>query len=389
MKLLLICGQVWPQKNNNANLVWNLIPYLRQMHEIQVLSICSGTQSVEKACSEIDGIRVWFSAAFSISKVKRLQHRITSAFQDRGDLGDAFKAKAIADCMRQIFKVFSYEAVLATIEPYASAVALLQFTMQTRSIIYLMDPTIYKSPASRRVRYRVYTLSAILSSVHAVITTPFIQNALRKHGYDRQCKRLYPVGFPLIERHESQKSSFDNGRIHLLFCGWLYSDIRSPKYFLDILSRLDERFVVTFMGRECENLTERFDVQTKAKLITLPQQPYETALQAMADADIMINIGNSVPVHMPSKTLEYINTGKPFVNFYKMDDCPTLYYSKRYPLCLNLSEQDPDIDAAARRFIEFCTKNKGKSVDRAFIESEYADCTPEYIAQKILDALGE
>ena len=141
------------------------------------------------------------------------------------------------------------------------------------------------------------------------------------------------------------------------------------------------------MGRECEKLTERFDFQTKAELITLPQQPYETALQAMADADIMINIGNSVPVHMPSKTLEYINTGKPFVNFYKMDACPTLYYTKRYPLCLNLSENDPDIESAAARFVEFCVENKGKTVDRAYIESEYADCTPEYIAKKILDAL--
>ena len=119
----------------------------------------------------------------------------------------------------------------------------------------------------------------------------------------------------------------------------------------------------------------------------MPQQPYEVALQAMADADILINIGNSVPVHMPSKTLEYINTGKPVVNFYKMQDCPTLYYTNRYPLCLNLSEQDPDLDAAADRFMSFCLENKGKTVDRAYIESEYADCTPEYIAGKILEAL--
>ena len=202
-------------------------------------------------------------------------------------------------------------------------------------------------------------------------------------------EKLIPVGFPMIvDRHLVQQRERDD-RIHLLFCGWLYSDIRSPKYFLDILSRLDERFVVTFMGRECEKLTERFDVQTKAELITLPQQPYETALQAMADADVMINIGNSVPVHMPSKTLEYINTGKPFVNFYKMDDCPTLYYTKRYPLCLNMSEKDTDLDAAAQRFIDFCVSSKGKTVDRALIEAEYADCTPQYIAQKILDALGE
>ena len=109
----------------------------------------------------------------------------------------------------------------------------------------------------------------------------------------------------------------------------------------------------------------------------------------MAQADILINIGNSVPVHMPSKTLEYINTGKPFVNFHKLSDCPTLYYTKRYPLCLDLYEGDADIDTAAERFTEFCVENAGKTADREYIEREYAECTPRYIAGKILDALGE
>ena len=176
-------------------------------------------------------------------------------------------------------------------------------------------------------------------------------------------------------------------KIRLLFCGWLYSDIRSPKYFLDIVSRLDERFEVTFMGRECEKLQERFPIKTKAKLITLPNQPYDVALQAMADAEVLINIGNSVPVHMPSKTLEYINTGKPMVNFYKFADCPTLYYTKRYPLALNLFEEEKGLNAAAARFIRFCEENVGKTVDHNWIESEYANCTPQYIAQKIIDSL--
>ena len=76
----------------------------------------------------------------------------------------------------------------------------------------------------------------------------------------------------------------------------------------------------------------------------------------MADADVLINIGNSVPVHMPSKTLEYINTGKPMVNFYKFADCPTLYYTKRYPLCLNLYEKEFD---PARDTARYYNRSKG------------------------------
>ncbi|MBR4656589.1 MAG: hypothetical protein IKO68_08500 [Oscillospiraceae bacterium] len=388
MKLLLICARVLPEKSNNANLAWKLIPHLRQTHELQVLSICSAAPSNGTLCTELDGVKVWFAPAFQISRAKRLRNRAVSALADRGGLGDAAQALEAAECLRQIRKSFPYDAVLTTVEPYAGALTLLRVPRRIPCAVYLMDPTIYDRPFAPRVRYRARSLGAILSRARAVATTPFIRAALAEHGYGQYDGRVVPVGFPMIGAQSATRRREDDGRVHLLFCGWLYSDIRSPKYFLELLSRLDGRFSVTFMGRECEKLTERFDVPPKAELITLPQQPYETALRAMADADILINIGNSVPVHMPSKTLEYINTGKPFVNFHKLDDCPTLYYTKRYPLCLNLSERDPDLDAAAARFTEFCLQNKGKTVDRAAIEAEYADCTPAYIAQKILDAIG-
>ncbi len=37
----------------------------------------------------------------------------------------------------------------------------------------------------------------------------------------------------------------------------------------------------------------------------------------LADADILVNVGNAVAEVKPSKTFEYISTGKPIVNFYQ------------------------------------------------------------------------
>lgn len=142
------------------------------------------------------------------------------------------------------------------------------------------------------------------------------------------------------------------------------------------------------MGKECDKLGERFAFDTAAEVVLIPQQPYDAALRAMAKADILINIGNSVPVHMPSKTLEYINTGKPFVNFYKMPDCPTLFYTRRYPLCLNILEDDDKVEEAATEFLQFCLCNIHAKVDRSFILKEFEDCVPRYIAEQILVGLG-
>ncbi len=377
-------GPLYPQPGNNANLIGKLIPrFLAAGHEVHLLSAATGAEE-SKLPAECFGVPVHWVTDRRRDWRRRLIYPAISKVADPNGFSDALQAQILLRELKTVRNSFLFDAVISTSEPYPMAIAASQLD-GGRKALYMMDPPACVSNGTETV-YRNRTLPRMLKNQTAVITTPFISDALIVNGYRLPDKSI-PVGFPMITDHMPPRMAPADDRIHLLYCGWLYSDIRSPKYFLDILSRLDERFVVTFMGRECEKLTDRFTIHTKAEVIALPNQPYDVALQAMADADIMINIGNSVPVHMPSKTLEYINTGKPIVNFYKMDDCPTLYYTNRYPLCLNLSEQDADVDATARRFIDFCVKNKGKTVERSYIEREFEDCTPQYIAQKIIDNL--
>lgn len=379
-------GPLFPRAGNNANLLGKILRNLQEQHSVRFLSFADKTDRA-KLPESFFGAPIQWCLDERSDFMRRFVYPIISMLTDRHGFSDALQGRLLLDEAGRYRGEYPYDVVISTMEPFPCADAS-SHLKSVKRFLYLMDPPAIISNG-RSTPYRTRRLRKLLAAQDAILTTPFIRQALLEHGYVDCAKRIVPVGFPLIEQHNTVQQRQEDGRIHLLFCGWLYSDIRSPKYFLDILSQLDKRFVVTFMGRECEKVTERFNIQTKAELITLPQQPYEVALHAMADADIMINIGNSVPVHMPSKTLEYINTGKPFVNFYKMDDCPTLYYTKRYPLCLNISEQDPNLDTAAERFVEFCIQNKGKAVDRDFIEREYEDCTPQYIAKIILDALGE
>ena len=382
MKLLIPTGPLFPQPSNNTVLLSHLLPYLREKHQLQYLSYSGPAASASPASYQTVPVTM-FHDDFTLPR--HLLHTAAARLLDRNGFSDYYIAQLLLRHAEQMDRHSAFDCLISTMEPFFAADAVSRMPGK-KKILYLMDPPAMVSNGTRSA-YRDRRIRQILEQQDLILTTPFIQQALLEHGLLPDSAAVRTVGFPLIEDRRLTARPREDGKIRLLFCGWLYSDIRSPKFFLEILSRLDQRFEVTFMGRECEKLIERFAVHTKAELITLPQQPYEAALQAMADADIMINIGNSVPVHMPSKTLEYINTGKPFVNFYKMDDCPTLYYTKRYPLCLNMSEKDPDLDAAARRFIDFCVENKGKTVDHDDIEREYADCTPEYIANQILQAL--
>lgn len=383
-KLLIVCGRINEKRGINIGLLLALLPKLSEKTEIRFLSI-DPIDPLNRV-NTIQGCSVHYVAEYKMPIAKRIIKKIEAKMLDHSGLSDASSMLSLCSAMEVLRREYPFDAILVSVEPFAAACVFPRIKERIRKIAYIMDPVIYRHEKNSRLRFRRTELPHILDSSDLVLTTPFIKRELiRSNLVDNE--RVEPVGFPVILEHKRLLCESHSEKIRLLFCGWLYSDIRSPKYFLDIVSRLDERFEVTFMGRECELLQERFPIETKAKLTTLPQQPYETALQAMADADIMINIGNSVPVHMPSKTLEYINTGKPMVNFYKMEDCPTLYYTKRYPLALNLYESDADVDQAAKTFVRFCEENKGKTVDRDYILHEYADCTPEYIAQKILDCL--
>lgn len=384
MKLLIMTGPLFPQPGNNANLIGKLVPHFRAAgHEVHLFSDASGAEAAKLPAASF-GVPVHWSADQKRDwKRKLLYPSIAKAVDPKG-FSDALQVQILLRELRELRRQFPFDAAVASSEPYPVAVAASQLS-GVKKALYIMDPPACISGGTETA-FRNRVLPSLLIKHDALITTPFIKEALEVHGYTLPA-HTETVGFPMITENHTEEKRQSEGRIRLLYCGWLYSDIRSPRYFLDLLSRLDERFEVTFMGKECERLQERFPTETKATVITLPNQPYEIALKAMADADVLVNIGNSVPVHMPSKTLEYINTGKPLVNFYKLEECPTLYYTKRYPLALNLYEGDRDMDAAAARFVRFCEETVGKTVERSFIESEYADCTPGFIAGKIIEIL--
>lgn len=375
MKLLILTGSLYPQRSNNANLLLKLLPELSRHHTITLAAPAGAGEMPET----IDGFSVrWLRDKKDLYR-RTLIRALGKLFDPRGH-SDLVQALSLG---RELKKL-SFDAVLCSMEPFPSALAV-HSLKNVRKFLYLMDPPeIALDAPATPLRERM--LPGLLREQDMVLTTPFIRKALEDRGVTANFRE---VGFPMLTENPRVPTDADipmpQARINLLFTGWLYGSIRSPKYFLDIARHLDERFRIVFMGRECDQLRARFDFDTKAEVVTLPNQPYSTALNAMADADILINIGNSVPVHMPSKTLEYINARKPIVNFHKLPDCPTLHYTRRYPLCLNIFEEGEPDAQTVERFIRFCADNRGKTAPA----SNIPDCTPNHIARIILDEIGE
>lgn len=109
----------------------------------------------------------------------------------------------------------------------------------------------------------------------------------------------------------------------------------------------------------------------------------------IANADLLVNIGNAMKNQVPSKLFEYISTGLPIVNIYKNEDCPSLQYMDKYPCTINLIEDPQKMNLNAVNLKNFICTCAGRQSNIEEILQIYARCTPEYCADQMLKAITE
>ena len=106
-------------------------------------------------------------------------------------------------------------------------------------------------------------------------------------------------------------------------------------------------------------------------------------VQVYREADVLVNIGNATAEFLPSKTFEYIATGKPIVSyFYKEQDSCVL---GRYPLCCQIPNT---MDYNSVESVEgFVLENSKRILSADEIRTIYKAHSPRYIAQVLRGTL--
>ena len=379
--LLLTVNSLYPERDHLSDILLQLTPYIADFDQ-KILSLDLSEEGTPPA--KIDGVPVFFTK--KRTKVDKLFMRLLKKVLGENlatELTYYFKMRSK---MRKIPERID-AAISIYIKPYA-LLTVSKAKKHTVKAVYLMDPFPSMFEPHMNINDEPKMKIKALEKYDVIFTTRFIKEAMLQKGYDAFAERVVEVSFPLITGFSYESSRKDDDKITLLFAGTIYNNYRFPKYYFKIVERLDSRFKVVFVGENCDSLN-KLDIKTDAEIVALPRVPYEEIQQMIADADILINIGNAIPVHIPSKTLEYINSGKPFVNFYKFDECPTLYYTRKYPLCLNIDERNDDIEGVTKEFIDFCVNSKGKKMDREWINKNYEESTPAFIAKVVEKTLLE
>jgi glycosyltransferase involved in cell wall biosynthesis len=113
--------------------------------------------------------------------------------------------------------------------------------------------------------------------------------------------------------------------VRLAYVGTLHRHLREPRFLLDLFRALrayrpSVRHELHFFG-DVQDFGD--DLRMGGGSVHVHGMvPRETAVRALHDADVLVNIGNATADQLPSKLLDYAASGKPIVNLaVRPDDC--------------------------------------------------------------------
>lgn len=165
-------------------------------------------------------------------------------------------------------------------------------------------------------------------------------------------------------------------KIRLIFAGTLYSKIRNPATLLELFNSLlatpvGSQLELHFLGaiNDCESYFEKFRGLIGTKIFLHGLVSRATAVRAMKDATILVNLGNTTAYQLPSKVVEYAMLGRPVLNIIKLaSDSSKNFFFDFEGIC-TVSEQA--LSESAAEFVRV----------KEFVEN------PPHISQAVVDRL--
>lgn len=239
-------------------------------------------------------------------------------------------------------RISDYNLILSFSNPFSShyAASLISKEYDIPWIAYYLDPFFTNATFDKNgLKMRKHLEERITGHAKTLyLTYPINEDYIENEFENRDLIRR--IEMPGIRNEIHVSDTNQCGEIaQCYFVGNLYSDIRNPDSVISLFSKMGNVAELFFVGGffgDIPMLTEN----SYANIHYLGKKSQGEIKEIYKTTDVLVNIGNLIINQIPSKIFEYISTGKPIINIYKTLKCPTLKYTKKYPLCLNIYEED-------------------------------------------------
>lgn len=403
-KVLFVCSDNYPHEGAIGKLLKNLFyAGLKDQFEIHVLT--HKFHADDKDSEEIDGVFVhrflsWFMfpkgevhdllkrgntmANYYKLFTKKVLPKVIAGIDPHFFLSRQFSN----DTYRQIkalHDIYQFDTVVPTMIGYENVDAGVKFKKEhpaVQLVVYQFDPcgdNELEKPSSKNGRLKLE--KAFLEAADIIITTPIINKKFLKLYPVNLTNKVFEMEFPSLIIDQYNDLSLQNeGPIKCLFAGNIYKGIRDPLYTLKLFGSLENDNIELHLLGDCQ--IEVPEELKKSNIFFHNRVTIDEVGMQMQEASILVNIGNKMSNQLPSKLADYVSTGKPIINVYKNDECPSLLFLDAYEYVLNIKEND-DFEHDSLKLKEFILTNRNKRMTSDSIFEKYKKCTPEYCADLV------
>lgn len=404
MRLLVIHDELYPNTSANARIVYRIIDELLKHNDVDITILgCAQTKDQflthyhkcpiihepwQKTCR-------YFRFLDRLGRFKLLRYILMPRSIVYRILHPRWTPRDV-EMMRWIYHHRrQFDVVLACAMPFYSIDIAAQIAKYIPVVNYYMEPYWNHLPS---IYSNLHMISRLWDgSASRVIVPEHIKQIYMKHADKDIVDKLVTAEFPNVQKndeHEIDNIFFSSDKINLAFVGNFYPEIRNPQYLFNIMEHIHSSGISLhiaggFNGSFSKSFLEKYFTNKMPYISFMGMLPPDQASSMLMQADILVHIGNTTPEMLPSKILDYISTGKPIINLYQHDKCPTLSILNDYPLKLNIKVDESLTEGLLHKIISFCGDNKGAKVSFTEIERLYKKYTSKYVGDVFYQILFE
>lgn len=283
-----------------------------------------------------------------------------------------------AEGLKKIVSDQKIEALICVIAPDFAAWITYGAKLRIPLILYQLDPFYNMGDVeNKKLKQKFMKILPIFSKIYT--TELLYENYMSDKDLRCYKDKTEIVQFPKLVEMLPSKKEKNVGKVRLLYGGTLYRRIRNPKILLELRKKLSENYEIMYLGK-CDVEEDQRTLE-ESGIICKGYCSQEELKKEISDADILINIGNLVKNQLGSKLIEYIATGKPILNIYQFEKCPTLKVLEKYPYKCNIMVSDTTVNGDDILKVEkFIMESRGRTMSFSEIKELYQEYTPEYVA---------
>ena len=148
--------------------------------------------------------------------------------------------------------------------------------------------------------------------------------------------------------YKANPNCYNNGQFVILFVGTIPNRIREPRFVFRLAEQLAKGNVHCYFAGKTDYKNELDYLLAKNKNTHyLGQIDHDKIADYIEEADVLLNIGNSIPGMLPSKVFEYMSYKKPILSTIKHSFDKSVPYLTQYGASQIINEVDPIQDSLA------------------------------------------